>query len=191
MTSEEYINKYDLDFSNDFNESEFITDLINDFLLALDEEPPQNVKQFKEYVNSIHDLYREIRSNSLFAKISSDVWNKFYLIHIIEIRKRLFPDYKEFDFNNFQSRKSSNRKKKRKSSKRKASSSNKSSYSYISNYPCFEKLGLNNNSTEEQVKKAYRKLSLENHPDRGGNNRKFIEITEAKNKCLKILKNSL
>lgn len=31
MTSEEYINKYDLDFSNDFNESEFITDLINDF----------------------------------------------------------------------------------------------------------------------------------------------------------------
>jgi DnaJ-class molecular chaperone len=33
---------------------------------------------------------------------------------------------------------------------------------------CFEILGLFNHATVEQVKTAYRKLSLEAHPDHGG-----------------------
>ena len=37
-------------------------------------------------------------------------------------------------------------------------------------------LGVSENSSEVDIKKAYRKLSLEHHPDKGGNEEKFKEI---------------
>ena len=40
-------------------------------------------------------------------------------------------------------------------------------------------LGVSENSSEVDIKKAYRKLSLEHHPDKGGNEEKFKEINEA------------
>ena len=41
-------------------------------------------------------------------------------------------------------------------------------------------LGLPKNASQEQIKKQYRKLSLECHPDRpGGNANKFKELNEA------------
>lgn len=52
---------------------------------------------------------------------------------------------------------------------------------------CFEILGIANNSTEQDIKKAYRKLSLKYHPDKGGSQEKFIEITKAKESCLKLV----
>jgi len=43
----------------------------------------------------------------------------------------------------------------------------------------YETLGINNNATEEEIKKAYRKLAHQYHPDRGGDEKKFKEINEA------------
>ena len=44
----------------------------------------------------------------------------------------------------------------------------------------YETLGIPKNSSQDQIKKQYRKLSLEFHPDRpGGNAAKFKEINEA------------
>jgi DnaJ-class molecular chaperone len=40
-------------------------------------------------------------------------------------------------------------------------------------------LGVSENSSQVDIKKAYRKLSLEHHPDKGGNEEKFKEINEA------------
>ena len=41
-------------------------------------------------------------------------------------------------------------------------------------------LGVNKSATPDEIKKAYRKLAMENHPDRtGGNDVKFKEINEA------------
>ena len=45
-------------------------------------------------------------------------------------------------------------------------------------------LGISENATTEEVKKAYKKLALEHHPDRGGNEERFKEISEAYNKLL-------
>lgn len=40
-------------------------------------------------------------------------------------------------------------------------------------------LGVNKNSTEQEIKQAYRKLAAQHHPDRGGDTKKFQEIQEA------------
>lgn len=40
-------------------------------------------------------------------------------------------------------------------------------------------LGLQPNASEKDIKKAYRKLAHEHHPDKGGSQEKFVEITEA------------
>ena len=40
-------------------------------------------------------------------------------------------------------------------------------------------LGLNSNSTEKEIKKSYYKLSFTHHPDKGGDEVIFSEITEA------------
>lgn len=40
-------------------------------------------------------------------------------------------------------------------------------------------LGLNKNATTEEIKKAYRKLASQNHPDKGGDTAKFQKIQEA------------
>lgn len=41
--------------------------------------------------------------------------------------------------------------------------------------------------TESEVKTSYRLLSMQYHPDKGGNREKFEEVTEAKNKCLEFI----
>ena len=43
----------------------------------------------------------------------------------------------------------------------------------------YEILGLNKNATQSDIKKAYRKLAKEKHPDSGGNEDEFKEIGEA------------
>lgn len=43
----------------------------------------------------------------------------------------------------------------------------------------YETLGVENNASDDEIKKAYRKLSLIHHPDRGGDTNKFQEISSA------------
>jgi DnaJ-class molecular chaperone len=46
-------------------------------------------------------------------------------------------------------------------------------------------LGINKNSSEEDVKKAYKKLAREHHPDKGGSEEKFKEINGAYTQIMK------
>jgi molecular chaperone DnaJ len=43
----------------------------------------------------------------------------------------------------------------------------------------YEVLGVNENATSDEIKKSYRKLAMEHHPDKGGNEEKFKKISEA------------
>ncbi len=40
-------------------------------------------------------------------------------------------------------------------------------------------LGINENASQDEIKKAYKKLAMQHHPDRGGDNKKFQEISQA------------
>mgnify|MGYP000164755386 CR=1 FL=1 len=43
----------------------------------------------------------------------------------------------------------------------------------------YETLGVNETATQEEIKKSYRKLAVEHHPDKGGDENKFKKISEA------------
>lgn len=43
----------------------------------------------------------------------------------------------------------------------------------------YEILGVNENATQDEIKKAYRKLAVKHHPDKGGSEELFKKISEA------------
>jgi curved DNA-binding protein len=43
----------------------------------------------------------------------------------------------------------------------------------------YQILGINENASQDEIKKAYKKLAMKNHPDRGGDTQKFQEISQA------------
>src|ERR1035437_10008832 len=49
----------------------------------------------------------------------------------------------------------------------------------MSNKDYYKTLGIDKSANKEDVKKAFRKLAHEHHPDKGGNAEKFKEVSEA------------
>lgn len=43
----------------------------------------------------------------------------------------------------------------------------------------YQTLGVNETASQDEIQKAYRKLAMKNHPDRGGDTNKFQEISQA------------
>ena len=43
----------------------------------------------------------------------------------------------------------------------------------------YKVLGVKESSTDDEIKKAFRKLSMKHHPDRGGDAEQFKKINEA------------
>lgn len=50
---------------------------------------------------------------------------------------------------------------------------------YTANMDYYSTLGLQRGASDDEIKKAYRKLAMKYHPDRGGDEKKFKEISTA------------
>jgi hypothetical protein len=51
---------------------------------------------------------------------------------------------------------------------------------------CFDVLGLTAEATVDEIKAAYRRLAMERHPDRGGDEKEFVELQAAYEEALAL-----
>jgi len=192
MNTKEYVTKYKLNVAdNKFDHSAFVSDFTNDFITLL--EVGNSTKNFKGYENAVRAIRMkwDAINNKTVGNLPDKLWNYFYATVIAKTKEELFPEeiakQKEF-----------NEQKRKEWEERKRFREREDSFfwsflffggAFKPQIPTdsFNVLGLPTNSTSEEVIKKYRELSIKHHPDKGGKNETFIEITEAKNKILSYL----
>jgi hypothetical protein len=186
----EYVKKYNLDQGVNFNHNEFISDLTFDFITLLEVGNARgNFKGYNNAVNAIRMKWDGIDKKTA-GRLPEKLWNYFFGSVIAKLREELFPEEME-------KRRMEEKERKRRKEEWKRMEQEEDSwifgfflhslFSKQKPLSSFQALELNSDATLEDVKGAYRKLSMLHHPDKGGNKDKFIEITEAKNKCLAFL----
>lgn len=191
MNTKEYVTKYKLNISNQFNHNEFVADLTNDFITLL--EVGNSTKHFKGYENAVRAIRMkwDAINNKTVNCLPDKLWNYFYATVIVKTKEELFPEQ-------VAKQKELNEQKRREWEERKRMREQDDSFFWRflfldslmrSRVPSdsYAVLGLNTDATSEEVTKKYRELSIKHHPDKGGNKETFIQITEAKNKILAYL----
>lgn len=196
MKTKEYVLKYKLNESSKFNHKDFISDITFDFISLLEVgNATKNIKGFENAVRALRTKWDAI-NNKTVGQLPDKLWNYFYATVIAKMRNELFPSEMERRQKEYEERK------KRQEEYRRFNDDIYSGFGFnfwdyllgslLTMDTCpvnsFETLGLSKDATSEEVNVAFRKLSMIHHPDKGGNNDKFIEIVEAKNKCLTYLK---
>jgi hypothetical protein len=186
----EYVKKYNLDQGVNFSHNEFISDLTMDFITLLEVgNARSNIKGYNNAVNAIRMKWDGIDKKTA-GQLPEKLWNYFFASVIAKLREELFPEEMQ------RQRQEKEDWKKRKTDWERMEREQDSwifgfflhsLFSKQKPISSFQTLGLESDATLDDVKVSYRKLSMLHHPDKGGNRDKFIEITEAKNKCLAFL----
>ena len=194
MKTKEYVKKYKLNQSDKFNHSEFINDLSIDFLSLLEiGKAQENLKGFENAVRAIRMKFDAVNNKTL-GIIPEKLWKYFFATVIVKFREKLFPAQMQQIRNERRERKERYEERKKWEQQQFNIFDDMFFFSIMadlfkSKIPeiSFKILDLKKDANIDDVKKQYRKLSLIHHPDKNGNQNKFIEITEAKNKCLSYL----
>ncbi len=202
MTTKEYILKYKLSSTNKFNHTDFVEDLLMDFmtLLEVGKSPSKglNIKGFENTVNALRQKWDAIHNKTVDGGLPEKLWGFFFATKIVKMREELFPKEMKQRQEEREQKKWAYEQRKRMYDEDMGDPFASFFYgslfaSLFSKRACptesFVTLGLGSSAGLEEVKTAYRQLSLQHHPDKGGNKEKFIEVTEAKNKCLSYLSN--
>jgi hypothetical protein len=192
MKTKEYVTKYNLSQSDKFNHNEFVSDLANDLLTALEVgKGKENIKGFNNAVNAIKMKFDAINNKTL-GNIEK-IWGYFFATVVVKLKEELFPEF-------VKAQNEQREKAKRQYEERKRFEDSYDDFFFWGRMAgllnliksptptsSFAVLGLSVDAKEDEVKSAFRKLSLQHHPDKGGNAEKFTEIVEAKNKVMAYL----
>lgn len=192
----DYQKKYNLLHGTNFSHNEFVADLTQDFLALLEVGNSfKNIKGFENAVRAIRMKWEGINKKTA-GILPEKIWNFFYATVIVKMREDLFPSEME------RRRREAEEKKRRREEYRRWEDDMFSDFDPFARFSflaslffkslipteSFEFLGLSTDATKEDVQLKYRELSKIYHPDKGGSQEKFIELTEAKNKCLAYIK---
>lgn len=199
MTTKEYVTKYKLDLSDRFNHSDFVRDLAGDFIALLEiNKATDNIKGFDNALRCIRMKFDAI-SNKTLGVLPEKLWNYFYATVVVKLREQLCPkDVEMRKQQQEQKRKEWEARKKQRDWENQQFNNMFDDFSNFFNslFSDFKRaipksqfiiLGLTEKASADEVRSAYRSLSLLHHPDKGGKQDKFIEITNAKNECLSWL----
>lgn len=198
MKPNDYIKKYKLLEVKKFNHNDFVNDIKMDFMnlfeVTFDFSGKANILGFENTVRAIRQKWDSINAKT-GGVIPDKLWNYFFASFVAPTRDAMFPremakrkaDYEE-------------RKEHRESMKQMRDDMFDDANSFRQSF--FEDfwkramaglrgvvnisgslitLGLEGDCTAQDVRDSYRELSMKHHPDKGGNVKKFREITEAKN----------
>lgn len=198
MTTKEYVAKYNLDKSDKFNHSLFVQDLAEDLIALLEiNKAKDNIKGFNNAVRCVKMKFDAINNKTL-GEIPEKLWKFFFATVVVKLREEMCPvemdkrrEIKEDKQRQYQERK-------RWEQEMFNDFWDRSFYNFLfgarkaASKPTsyFADLGIADNSNVADVKAAYKQLSLIHHPDKGGKQDRFVQITEAKNKCLEWLNNN-
>ncbi len=196
MKTQDYVRKFELNINDKFSHNEFVADLANDFIVLLELNKAQdNIKGFENALRALRMKWDAI-NNKTVGCLPDKLWNFFFATVVVKLREELCPKDME------KKRQLAEEKKKAWEARQRMKDWESEQFNdYFWNHfnsflgglrpqnnkpiASFNILGLPHDScTSEEVNKIYRKLVLKHHPDKGGKQEDFIEITEAKNKCL-------
>ena len=90
-----YVKTYHLHIDNKFSHNQFINDFKHDFneLLSVG-NALKSLKGFNNAVNAIRSKWDAI-NNKTVGNLPNKLWNYFYAVEIIQLKKTLFPEYFE------------------------------------------------------------------------------------------------
>ncbi len=195
MKIKEYKSKYINLQSPSIDEEGFEKDFNNDFIVqitTLVSSKQLNHTRFKSIVTDAKKKFDAIFSGShLKSEYTKTLWNRFYALCVVKFRdkyvgeeikqkqakyeERQRQDYDmEHMFDYIYAEMAKNL-------------LNRINKALFPEPPCFKKLGLTATTTQEEIKKKYTELVFIHHPDKGGKTEDFIEITKAKDECLKFI----
>jgi hypothetical protein len=198
MKPKEYVKKYNLDTST-FIPKGFIEEFADEFIAGvtlLNEKGNFGYERFKVCIEQCKQKYDSICNKSTMTKDTFEkTWKYFYATTVIKLRDAMFGEYLEQKKAAHDKRKkdwedmhrwenSSFEEMLRQAQEERMRAFFRMLMGASTPTASFEALGLPTTASAEEIKTAYKRLAIEHHPDKGGDEDKFKEILMAKDKCL-------
>lgn len=196
MKTKEYLDKYNLHKGwNTKIQNEFISDMTSELEAQLMlNKAEDNIRGFNNALRCLRMKWDSI-SKKIPYGIPEGLWNYFFATIVASLREQMCPREmkRQREIREERQRRYEERKKMEHDFMEEMYQAhmnywkNLLAHIVLASMPMdsFEYLGLTVDATPDDIQKKFRELALKAHPDRGGSQEKFIELTNHRNRCLK------
>lgn len=196
MKTKEYIDKYNLHKGwNTKIQNEFISDMTSELEAQLMlNKAEDNIRGFNNALRCLRMKWDSI-SKKIPYGIPEGLWNYFFATVVAPLREQMCPREmkRQREIREERQRRYEERKKMEHDFMEEMYQAhmnywkNLLAHIVLVSMPMdsFAYLDLAVDATPDDIQKRFRELALKAHPDRGGSQEKFIELTNHRNRCLK------